>query len=112
MQVIAPNFFEAGGANSLEEDSEVISKCHGEILFYVKAWEPPTMDFMDFLESLLEKADKVIVAPIGTVQQAYESREKNVNVWARKLFTLKSEKVWLKIFSTQPLNKEAENAGS
>jgi len=112
MQVIAPNFFEAGGANSLEEDSEVISKCHGEILFYVKAWEPPTMDFIDFLESLLEKADKVIVAPIGTELQGYVSKEKDVNVWARKLFTLNSEKVWLKISSAQALNGEAENARS
>ncbi|GEM_PF-505602 len=110
MQVIAPNCYEAGGANSLEEDSEVISKCHGEILFYVKAWEPPTMDFMDFLESLLEKADKVIVAPIGTEQQAYVSKERDVNVWARKLFTLNNEKVWLKISSAQALKGEAENA--
>jgi len=112
MRVIAPSFFEVGGANSLEEDSEVIGKCHGEILFYVKAWEPPTMDFMDFLESLLEKADKVVVAPIGTELNAYVSREKDVNVWARKLFTLNSEKVWLKIAGAQTWNGEAENAES
>ncbi len=112
MQVIAPSIFEAGGANSLEEDSEVISKCHGEILFYVKAWEPPTMDFIDFLENLLEKVDKVVVVPIGTELQAYASKEKDVNVWARKLFTLSSEKVWLKISGTQLLKKETENAKS
>jgi len=112
MHVIAPNLFEAGGANSLEKDSEVLSQCHGEILFYVKAWEPPTMDFIDFLESLVEKADKVIVAPIGTELNAYVSKEKDVNVWARKLFTLNSKKVWLKISGTQALNGEAENAES
>ena len=54
----------------------------------------------------------MIVAPIGTEQQAYVSKEKDVNVWARKLFTLNSEKVWLKIFGTQPLKGEVENAGS
>ena len=112
MQVIAPGVYEAGGANSLEEDSEVLDKCHGEVLFYVKAWEPPTMDFMDFLESLVEKADKVIVAPIGTELNDYVSKEKDVNVWARKLFTLNSEKVWLKIAGVNVLDGEAENAKS
>ena len=70
MQVISPTLAEVGGANSLEEDKEVIVKCHGEVLLYVKAWEPPTMDFIDFLELLLSKADKVIVAPLGTQKQS------------------------------------------
>jgi hypothetical protein len=50
MQVITPMAFDVGGTNSLEEDSEIISKCQGEVLFYVKSWEPPTMDFVDFIE--------------------------------------------------------------
>jgi len=96
MQVIAPEVFEIGGANSLEEDNEILHKCHGEVLLYVKAWEPPTMDFIDFLEMLLSKADKVIVAPIGIQEKAYATKESDLNVWARKLFTLNSKKVWIK----------------
>lgn len=112
MQVVSQNIFEAGGANSLDEDSEVIGKCHGEILFYVKAWEPPTMDFMDFLENLLSKADKVTVAPIGTEENAYVSKEKDVNIWARKLVTLNSEKVWLKISGAETFDAGREHGGS
>jgi len=97
MNVLTPNLFEVGGGNTLDEDNEIINKCHGEVLFYVKAWEPPTMDFVDFLEMLLQKTDKVIVVPIGTEAKVYSAKESEVNVWARKLFTLKSDKIWLKV---------------
>jgi len=96
MQVIAPNYFEAGGANSFEEDSEVISKSHGEVLFFVKAWEPPTMDFVDYLGELTHRVDKVVIMPIGTKENAYEANPKEVDVWENKLSLLKNMKVWLK----------------
>ena len=96
MQVITPMAFDVGGTNSLEEDSRIISKCRGEILFYVKSWEPPTMDFVDFLEELSGVADKVILAPVGTVEDLYLPKNKELEMWGRKLQTLKNEKVWLK----------------
>ncbi|TNF44214.1 MAG: DUF2868 domain-containing protein [Epsilonproteobacteria bacterium] len=96
MQVIAPKHFEAGGANTFEEDSEVISKSHGEVLLFVKGWEPPTMDFADYVSELTEKVDKVIVMPIGTKENAYEAADKEIDVWENKLSVLKNEKVWLK----------------
>jgi len=96
MQVISPGLFEVGGANTLEEDREIIHRSHGEILLYVKAWEPPTMDFVDFLESLLKKVDKVVVIPIGTEVQAYTGKKKDIDVWARKLGKMNSDKIWLK----------------
>ena len=96
MQVIAPNYFEAGGSNSFEEDSEVISKSRGEVLFFVKAWEPPTMDFVDYLGELTHKVDKVIIMPIGTKENAYEANPKEIDVWENKLSLLKNMKVWLK----------------
>ena len=97
MHVLSPSLFEVGGGNTLLEDNEIINKCQGEVLLYVKAWEPPTMDFVDFLEMLLQKIDKVIVAPVGTPAKAYLAKESEVNVWARKLFMIKSEKIWLKV---------------
>jgi len=97
MHVTSPYIAEVGGGNSLEEDKEVIAKCHGDVLLYVKAWEPPTMDFIDFLELLCERSDRVTVAPMGTERQDYFAREKDVNVWARKLSLLNAEKVWLKV---------------
>jgi len=94
MQVQSANFFEVGGSNTLEEDKEVIAKCKGEVLLYVKAWEPPTMDFVDFLEMLCEKVEKVTVAAVGTVANAYVAKTKESAVWARKLTSLNKSKVW------------------
>jgi len=97
MQVITPMAFDVGGTNSLEEDSEIISKCQGEVLFYVKSWEPPTMDFVDFLEDLTDVVDKVILVPVGTAEDAYLPKAKELGMCGRKLQTLKNEKVWLKL---------------
>lgn len=96
MQVITPLVYDVGGTNTLEEDAEIIHKSHGEVLLYVKAWEPPTMDFMDYLENLVARVDKVVVVPVGTQEEHYNAEEKFVTIWARKLALLKSEKVWLK----------------
>ncbi len=112
MHIISPTVEEVGGANSLDEDKEVIVRCHGEVLLYVKAWEPPTMDFIDFLELLLQKADKVLVAPLGTQNKGYLAKEKDLNVWARKLLTLNAEKVWLKVSGVKVPDREALNADS
>ena len=96
MKVITPMAFDVGGTNSLEEDSEIISKCQGEVLFYVKSWEPPTMDFVDFLEDLTKGVDKVILVPVGTAEDMYLTKSKELEMWGRKLQTLNNEKVWLK----------------
>lgn len=96
MEVIAPKHFEVGGTNTFEEDTEVISDSHGEVLLFVKGWEPPTMDFVDYVIELSEKVDKVVVAPIGTVENHYEANDKEIDVWENKLSLLKNMKVWLK----------------
>ena len=59
-----------GGRNSFKEDQEILDVLEKDVLLYVKAWEPPTMDFMDFLEDLLanKKVKKVDVCPLGTVR--------------------------------------------
>jgi hypothetical protein len=96
MQVVTPKTFEVGGSNSLDEDSEIISKCQGEVLFYVKSWEPPTMDFIDFLEDLSRVADKIILTPVGTVKDTYFPKTRELEMWGKKLETFKNKKVWLK----------------
>jgi len=96
LQIIAPNYFEAGGTNSFDEDAEIISKSHGEVLLLVKAWEPPTMDFIDYLNDLVDKVDKVIVMPIGTKKNGYDASDKEIDVWDSKLSVLRNMKVWLK----------------
>ena len=112
MRIIAPTHCEVGGANSLEEDTEIVFKSHGEILLFVKAWEPPTMDFVDYLSELTDKVDKVIVVPIGTAENHYEASDKEIDVWENKLSMLGDMKVWLKRSSAKALGREAVNAES
>ncbi|MEA1880224.1 MAG: DUF2868 domain-containing protein [Campylobacterota bacterium] len=96
MRVIAPKFFEVGGANSFDEDNVAISKSKGEVLFFVKGWEPPTMDFVDYLLELILSVDKVIMVPVGTAANNYEIQQSAVDIWDRKLTQLNEAKVWLK----------------
>jgi len=97
MQVISPNIFEVGGGNTLEEDSEIVHKSDGEVLLYVKAWEPPTMDFLDYLDELMQSVDKVIIYPVGTQDESYQAKERLVDIWVRKLSLVDSKKLWVKL---------------
>jgi hypothetical protein len=83
--ISAQQLYSVGGSNSIKDDSIIISKSEGEVLLYVKAWEPPTMDFIDYLEELLEVVDRVVIAPIGTQEHGYIPVEKSIKVWERKL---------------------------
>ena len=97
MQVVTPRVYDVGGTNTLDEDLEIIHKSKGEVLFYVKAWEPPTMDFMDYLETLLEVVDKVVIVPIGMPEENYVAPAKLIKVWTKKLSILNHKKVWIKL---------------
>ncbi len=84
-----------GGKNSLLEDNKIIEGLKGDILLYVKAWEPPTMDFMDFLEDVLDNSSikKVDIAPVGTSENRYKSNKEDMSVWLRKLESIDSDKL-------------------
>jgi len=84
-----------GGKNSFLEDKKIIEQLKGEILVYVKAWEPPTMDFMDFLEDVLANSSikRVNIVPLGTAERNYKSNREDIEVWLRKLESIDSDKL-------------------
>jgi hypothetical protein len=86
-----------GGNNSFEEDEEVANRAEENVLLYVKSWEPPTMDFVDFLEELIEnsRVDEIELFPIGLPENNYRSTEKEFSIWNRKIEGLKAKKVWV-----------------
>jgi len=104
MQIENTTLYEVGGGNSFAEDSEVITQSGGVVLLYVKAWEPPTMDFMDYIAELLPKVEKLIIYPIGTRADNYKAQSKFVDIWARKISPLKEKKIWLKRAKTEDSN--------
>ena len=83
-----------GGRNSFVDDKKIIDGLKGDVLVYVKAWEPPTMDFMDFLEDVLDNSliKSVDIAPLGTVENHYKSNKEDIAVWLRKLESIDSNK--------------------
>ncbi len=90
-------FAPIGGKNSFLEDENEAKKASVTVLLYVKSWEPPTMDFVDFLELLIDnrRVGAIQVYPLGTVGRYYESDIKDIDVWKRKVQGLRSEKVWV-----------------
>ena len=96
MHLVAPQFYEVGGANTLDEDNAIRAKSHGKILFFVKGWEPPTMDFVDYLEALADAVEKVVLFPVGTVENGYKIDASYVDIWDRKLTLVNKANVWLK----------------
>jgi hypothetical protein len=97
MQITGSNIFEVGGSNTLSEDSEIANKSFGEVLLIVKAWEPPTLDIIDYIEALTKYAKKIVVCPVGTEDEIYIAKEKFINIWVGKLSLIKSNKIWIKI---------------
>jgi hypothetical protein len=93
--VKAKEIFVVGGRNSLKEDQDIVAKLEERVLLYVKAWEPPTMDFMDFLEELLKKDEisSIDVCPLGTVSNSYERESRDLHVWLKKLEKIESQKL-------------------
>jgi hypothetical protein len=96
--VSAPLYFQAGGTNTLDEDQRVIAALPKEnkVLLIVKGWEPPTMDFIDFLNVLSQKAARVTILPVGTPKKDFQVEEDDLKVWMDKLASEGVGKVWIK----------------
>lgn len=86
-----------GGSHSFLEDEKVALKSINKVVLYVKSWEPPTMDFVDFVEELIanKKVKEIQVFPLGTVDNHYVGSSKEFSIWNRKIESLKSKKVWI-----------------
>jgi len=86
-----------GGNHSFDEDEEVASRAKDRVLLYVKSWEPPTMDFVDFLEELIDnsRVEEIELLPLGLSENNYITTEKDFSIWNRKIEGLKARKVWV-----------------
>ena len=92
--VRASRCIEAGAQHPLAKEGEIQAKA--AVLCFVRAWEPPTMEIVDFLTELSSRADKVIIVPVGTLENHYCATTKELDVWDRKLTLLHHNKLWLK----------------
>jgi hypothetical protein len=95
------HIYEAGGSHSLEDDSSVIDSSSGNVLLYVKSWEPPTMDFVDFLLPLAQNSISVTLYPVGVPQDSYKATDKFYDIWALKIGGLKMDNIKMKSIISQ-----------
>lgn len=93
-QNIKPKFtFLAGGNNTLEEDNKILHSIKEEPTIIIKSWEPPTDEFLDFIEELSRKTKKIDILPIGTSHNSYIPAEKDIKIWHNKL--KKFQNIWM-----------------
>ncbi len=84
-----------GKGRSSAEETPSQEDASKDVLMLVKSWEPPMMDWVDFLEDLARAVDRITVAPIGTAEEGYRAASRDVTVWSRKLRLVDLEKVVL-----------------
>ncbi|CAH9018972.1 DUF2868 domain-containing protein [Candidatus Nitrosacidococcus sp. I8] len=92
-----------GGKNTIEQDQCIIEELksiatHLAIIIVVKAWEPPLLDFLDFLEILrvdigTEQQITVIPIALNADQNPVPADDKDLDIWGRKLQSLGDPKL-------------------
>jgi hypothetical protein len=102
----------AGGANSIAQDGEVIARAvslgnQGGIVVFVRAWEPPLDEFLDFLGELraaLPGSTPIVVAPLGMGDRPGRTgpEEAHLDMWRKGLMPLGDP--WLSI---EPLREDS-----
>jgi hypothetical protein len=84
-----------GGNKTLQEDKTTITKQHGSVLLLVKAWEVPTMEFIDILEELTHH-NNVTLYPLGYAHDGYKAKSEESAIWEQKIATQNLQNVSIK----------------
>jgi hypothetical protein len=95
---VTTDVLRAGGANSLAQDSEVVARAvslsaKGGIIVFVRAWEPPLEEFLDFLGELraaLPGGTPIVVTPLGVDSGPVRGLpgEAHLDMWRKGLLHL------------------------
>lgn len=91
LSISSQNIFEIAGNNSLEDDEKVISLIDNSVLLYLKSWEPPTMDLVDFLDDLIENIDGVVdIYLVGLESNRLKFLQNELDMYSRWLASLEN----------------------
>ena len=96
---------EAGGGRTLAADQASIDRVSagyaGTVVVFTRAWEPPLLEFLDFVAALrraLGTDASIIVAPVAESSAAVESQHRET--WARAIGRLADPRVYLETGAT------------
>jgi len=91
---------EAGGGRTLAEDQTAIDRlCHGyagNVVVLTRAWEPPLLEFLDFvaaLRSALGSEPSIIVSPVAESTTGVEPQQRET--WSRAIGRLADPHLYL-----------------
>ena len=96
--------FEAGGASAVQQDVALAKKLGdasgpGDVVIVVKAWEPPLMEFIDFLDTIREarggESDMLFVLPVGLdhMDRLGAGTPAQLKVWREKLAVVRDPRL-------------------
>ena len=96
---------EAGGGHALEDDQAAIERVcaghRGSVVVFTRAWEPPLLEFLDFVAALrraLGSDASIIVAPVAESASAVEPQHRET--WARAIGRLADPHLYLETGAT------------
>ena len=96
---------EAGGGRTLGADQASIDRVSagyaGTVVVFTRAWEPPLLEFLDFVAALrraLGTDASIIVAPVAESSAPVESQHRET--WARAIGRLADPRVYLETGAT------------
>jgi hypothetical protein len=98
MAVKINHVLHAGGKNSIEQDQRIIEELRTAtdepaIIVVVKSWEPPILDFLDFVEALRaalgpERPITVIPVSLSHKHDLIPAASNDLDIWKKKLQSL------------------------
>ncbi len=96
---------EAGGGRALADDQAAIDRLcagyTGSVIVFTRAWEPPLLEFLDFVAALrraLGVEASIIVAPVAESAAAVEPQHRET--WARAIGRLADPHLYLETGAT------------
>lgn len=90
---------EAGGSPDLDADrraAEALAEGRGPVIVFTPAWEPPLLEFLDFLATLREHTGKdtsIVVMPVGEADEPVGDVERET--WAQAVGRLADPQVYV-----------------
>ena len=81
------------GIISYDAEQKLINTTKGIVLLLVKSWEPPTMEILDLIQTISQKADKLDIYPLGLETNDLKPKQKDTKIWIEKISQTNLENV-------------------
>ncbi|MDE0097130.1 MAG: DUF2868 domain-containing protein, partial [Gammaproteobacteria bacterium] len=101
--ITAVQFHSAGGKQSPDADREMINRIRGHefeaVVLVAGSWEPPMMEFIDFLRELCEQMDASVMRIVYLVpaEKREAVRPGDLETWESALYAMDDSKLYVEV---------------